>query len=617
MHNNTASTVDDGSKDGLEYFERQVAEFFPHPIARYDTECRRIYANPALLKIASLARAEFLGKTPLEYSPLISSPTAYVDKLHKVLATGQPDELEIQLKGGEGIRWAHVSFMPERDAGGTVRGVLVIGYDITQQMQTERRFRDLVEGWPDEIARYDKHCRRVYVNPIMETTQAGSGPLLGRTPTETYPDSEAIAFYEGKLREVLATGEVQEFDMDWTAPADHPRYRLLRLAPERDENGDIVGVFAIARDITGLKQSELTLRRLNRALKTLSSGNETLIRANSEAELLERMCRVVVDVGGYRLAWIAYIEADGGIRPKAWAGDEDDFRQLCGAGDKTSGAHDRAAAAMRSGTVQVDHDSSDRPGCRSSLVLPLPDGSDMLGALVIYSADANAFDADEVALLKEMAQDLVYGIRSLRARAEQEKFFHRLQASMESTILALASTVEMRDPYTAGHQRRVAELAQAVARELGWGEEHVQALYLAGLVHDIGKIAIPAEILSKPGRLSMVELNLVRTHVDAGFNILKNIEFPWPIAEIVHQHHERLDGTGYPAGLAGEAIRPAARVLAVCDVVEAMTMHRPYRPGLGLDVALAEVEAGKGTAYDPACVDACCRLLREGRFSFD
>lgn len=617
MHENTGSTADDGGKDGLEYFERQVAEFFPHPIARYDTECRRIYANPALLKIAALAREEFLGRTPLEYSPLISSPMAYVEKLHKVLATGQPDELEIQLKSGAGSQWAHVSFMPERDVDGTVRGVLVIGQDITKRVLTERRFQDLVEGWPDEIARYDKHCRRVYVNPIMETILAGAEPLLGRTPTETYPDSDAIAFYEGKLKEVLDTGTVQEFEMDWTAPADHPRHRLLRLAPERDENGTIVGVFAIARDITGLKQSELTLRRLNRALKTLSSGNETLIRANSETELLERMCRVVVEVGGYRFAWIAYIEPDGSFRPKTWAGDEGGFRWLWGTGEETSDAHDLVAAAMRSGTAQVGHGNGGRPGCRSSLVLPLPDSHGMLGALVIHSPDAKAFDADEVDLLEEMAQDLAYGIRTLRGRAEQEKFFHRLQASMESTILALASTVEMRDPYTAGHQRRVAELAQAVARELGWDEEQVQALYLAGLVHDIGKIAIPAEILSKPGRLSMVELSLVHTHVDAGFSILKNIEFPWPIAEIVQQHHERLDGTGYPAGLAGEAILPAARVLAVCDVVEAMTMHRPYRPGLGLDVALAEVEAGKGTAYDPACVDACCRLLREGRFNFD
>jgi putative nucleotidyltransferase with HDIG domain/PAS domain S-box-containing protein len=616
MHKDKRSAPD-GGKNGLEYFERQVAEFFPQPIARYDRDCKRIYANPALLSIDSQTRAGFLGKTPLEYSPLISSPAAYVDKLRKVLETGQPDEMEIQLKGGEGTQWARVSFMPERGAGGEVLGVLVIGHDITQQMQAERRFRELVEGWPDEIARYDRHCRRAYVNPVMETTQAGSGPLLGRTPTETYPDSEAIAFYEGKLKEVLATGTVQEFDMDWTAPADHPRYRLLRLAPERDENGEIVGVFAIARDVTGLKQSELTLRRLNRALKTLSSGNETLIRANSEAELLERMCRVAVEVGGYRLAWIAYLEPDGSIQPMAWAGDEGDFRRLSGQGGDTSGAHDLVAKAVSSGSVQVGHDCGDRPDCRASLVLPLPDGRGLLGALVIYSSDADAFDADEVDLLKEMAQDLAYGIRTLRGRAEQEQFFQRLQASMESSILALTSTIEMRDPYTAGHQRRVAELAKAVAHELAWDEERVRALYLAGLVHDIGKIAIPAEILSKPGRLSMVELSLVRTHVDAGYNILKNIEFPWPIADIVHQHHERFDGSGYPLGLKGTSILPEARILAVCDVVEAMSMHRPYRPGLGLDAALAEVESGRGTAYDPACVDACCRLLREERFRFD
>jgi PAS domain S-box-containing protein len=193
----------------------------------------------------------------------------------------------------------------------------------------------------------------------------------------------------------------------------------------------------------------------------------------------------------------------------------------------------------------------------------------------------------------------------------------RLERALEGTVAAVASTVEMRDVYTAGHQRRVAKIAEAIAGEIGLSANRIQGLRLASTVHDLGKVNIPAEILSKPGKLTSLEYELIKTHSQVGHDILKPVEFPWPIADIVLQHHERLDGSGYPNGLKGDAILLEAKILAVADVVESMMSHRPYRPALGIDAALAEIRRGSGKVYDAAVVDACLKLLREGDFKFE
>ena len=183
---------------------------------------------------------------------------------------------------------------------------------------------------------------------------------------------------------------------------------------------------------------------------------------------------------------------------------------------------------------------------------------------------------------------------------------------MQGTLHAVSRMVDLRDPYTAGHERRVGLVAAAIARELGWSEDRCHTLELLGLVHDIGKVAVPAELLSKPTRLTPFEFDLIKTHAQAGYEILKDVEFNGlPVGEIIRQHHERLDGRGYPQGLKGDEIRPEARILAVADVFESMASHRPYRPALGPDAALAELEKGRGIAFDPAAVDAVLHLVRQ------
>jgi putative nucleotidyltransferase with HDIG domain len=185
---------------------------------------------------------------------------------------------------------------------------------------------------------------------------------------------------------------------------------------------------------------------------------------------------------------------------------------------------------------------------------------------------------------------------------------------MREAINSLSSAIEMRDPYTAGHQAQVTKLAVAIGREIGLAEELIEALQIAGMVHDIGKLGIPAEILSKPAKLTGIENELIKTHAEIGFKILDKIEFPWPIAKIVHQHHERIDGSGYPMGITNGDILLQARIIAVADVVEAMTSHRPYRPALGLEKALEEIATNAGRLYDKDVVNACIRLFCQKEF---
>ncbi len=220
---------------------------------------------------------------------------------------------------------------------------------------------------------------------------------------------------------------------------------------------------------------------------------------------------------------------------------------------------------------------------------------------------------DLVTLNEKLKKDIA---KRENAEAEAHSTLAKLRRAMGGVIQAMALTVERRDPYTAGHQRRVSDLARAVATEMGLSNHRVDGIRMAGLIHDLGKICVPAEILSKPGGLTEIEHTLIKDHPQVGYEILKEIEFPWPVAKIVLQHHERMDGSGYPAGLSAEDIIIEARTLAVADVVEAMASHRPYRPTLGREMAMNEISQNRGVLYDADVVDACLKLLKEKGFHF-
>ncbi|MFY9326575.1 MAG: HD-GYP domain-containing protein [Georgfuchsia sp.] len=223
---------------------------------------------------------------------------------------------------------------------------------------------------------------------------------------------------------------------------------------------------------------------------------------------------------------------------------------------------------------------------------------------------------------EKRAAELIIANKELAFQNEEkEKRAAELAFANKELLGALMNTVrvamilsELRDPYTAGHERRVAEISVAISAELGFDKNRQDGMRVAGHLHDIGKITIPIEILAKPGKLTAIELSLIRVHPQAGYDVLKSVNFPWPVAEVALQHHEHIDGTGYPQGLKGEDIIIEARILAVADTIEAMSSHRPYRPGLGIDLALAEIERGRATTYDAIVVDATLKLFKEKSF---
>jgi putative nucleotidyltransferase with HDIG domain len=224
------------------------------------------------------------------------------------------------------------------------------------------------------------------------------------------------------------------------------------------------------------------------------------------------------------------------------------------------------------------------------------------------------FQTTKVPLDSPDIPDVLLGV-SIDITALKDSF-SRLKKLMEETVNGLVSAVEKRDPYTAGHQRRVSLLASAIAKKMEMDKTKADGLRIAAIVHDIGKIYVPSEILSKPGKLTTAEFDLIKTHPMAGFEILSTINFPWPVAEIVLQHQERKDGSGYPKGLKDDEILIEAKIISVADVVEAIASHRPYRPSLGIEFALNEIASNKGVLYDEEVANACLELFENKEFSF-
>ncbi|MGQ9366558.1 HD domain-containing phosphohydrolase [Azospirillum sp. ST 5-10] len=473
----------------------------------------------------------------------------------------------------------------------------------------------LFAGLAIPVAHLDSDAVYVRVNRLYaEACGRSEAYFPGRRHFDLSPDPDVERLFHA----ALATGRDQQADArplhrhadavwDWVlrpvAGADGRRGVVLSLA-------DATRRLALEREA---RCREGMLRRVNRALKALSAGNQAIIHAESEPALLEEMCRAVVDAGGYPYAGVV----------------ADDRGEPAAAAERA--AHGRRPAApgatwtdlppspqLKGGRARLAVAAAAADGGTAPALLSLPvagEGGMPFGRLVIAAAGPDGFDPEEIRLLEEMAADLAFGLSVLRLRAERLGHLERLERSLEGTVAAIAATVELRDPYTAGHQRRVAGLARAIAETLGLPADAVKGIAMAAGVHDIGKISVPAEILTRPGRLSPAEYGLVKAHAEAGYEILRPVDAPWPLAELVRQHHERMDGSGYPLGLAGEAILPGARIIAVADVIEAMACHRPYRPALGIDAALDEVRRHRGTLYDGAVVDACVAVFRERRFA--
>jgi PAS domain S-box-containing protein len=395
----------------------------------------------------------------------------------------------------------------------------------------------------------------------------------------------------------------------------------------------VIGQF---RDITEEKEREHRLATQNWALSAYSIASLALGRAQSAEGLMQSICEAITWESLYVLAWMGIAEdgPDKKIRIAAGAGSAMgylDGLHLTWADDEQWG-QGPAGISIRTNTLRIVDDVEiltafnpwrDRAKefeIRSSAFVPLHVPGGRQGVLAVYATRLNAFGAAPIEIFRRLAEQIAHGIQALEQkqlleaeRLSREETQKQLAGALAASVAAIVTAMEMRDPYTAGHESRVAEIAVAIGKEMGWSEDRLDGLRIAAMLHDIGKISIPAEILTKPDRLSPEEWTLVKGHPDSSYAILKDIPFSWPIADIVRQHHEKLDGSGYPLGLKGNAILPESKILAVADIVEAMATDRPYRATLGLEVALTTVEGLAGTQLDAEVVRVCTTLFREQR----
>ena len=385
--------------------------------------------------------------------------------------------------------------------------------------------------------------------------------------------------------------------------------------------------YATARDITEVRRLEEHALQMEDILLCIRRINEYLLVADDETALYQFVCDALTRLGHVVGAWIGLKRPDFSIEPVASAGVDRAMLQRIGfRWDELPGAQTPSGLSIsgQKPVIVIDTETEARfdtlktswreNGVRSVLAVPVKIDGEIIGVLAFWSSRAGTFDQESVQFLIEVAGDIGVGVRAIQLNKRLTATLGSLRETLASTVEAIATMVELRDPYTAGHQRRVADLSAAIGMEMGLPEKRIEGLRVIGYLHDVGKISVPAELLSKPARLTETEYLLIQEHSEVGYRILKNLRFPWPVADAVLQHHERLDGSGYPAGLKGGDIVLEARILAVADTVEAMASHRPYRPGLGIERATEEIVKGRGTFYDPQVVDAFVRLMRDRHY---
>lgn len=417
------------------------------------------------------------------------------------------------------------------------------------------------------------------------------------------------------------------------------RTYLSRTYPVLDENSNYSYGIHIFQDVTNEHAQEKKIENLNKTLRLISRCNEILVRSIDENELVTTVMGEIIKHSSYDFVGV-YYKGEDKTTCYEYRFSEDEMLKLKTVDISKEKYQDCPVNVCieKRRVINIENIKADEEwteilhrskdicpaslyGMKGSILLLPLSNSESLGAMVIYSKRPQTFSSDQVELFIELSEDTAYGIHTLRLREKfvqtsqhRDETLKKLKESLDGTVKAVASMVEARDPYTAGHQTRASALAVAIAQELGLDKEQIEGIKVAGQVHDIGKIQIPSELLTKPTKLTDIEYQLIQTHPQTGYEIVKNIHFPWKIADIILQHHEAIDGSGYPNGLKEDDILLEAKIISVSDVVEAIASHRPYRAALGVDYALNYIEENKGVLYDTEVVDACLKLFREKNY---
>jgi len=574
----------------LETQQNQAKELFKalfvsSPIGLYIVQDGKFkLVNPQFQKLSGYSEQELLG----------------MDSLRLVLSDDTPKVRENAVKMLKGERYSPYEFRVVNKEGKTLwvmervtsiyykgrRAVLGNFMDITDLKrteealhETEERYKMLIQQSVEAIYMFDPETKQV-----LETNAAFLN-LLGYQLYEVRKlsvydfvahDRDSI---DANIKRILMHGAITLGERVWRRK-DGTLVNVHLTASKIHQKGRDI-VFAIARDITDNKRAEEALRESEERYYTLFRDSRDAIYITTRDGSLVDVNQAALDTFGYTRKEMI------GMNIRMIYANPDEWLKFQEVIEDTSFLRDYEVRLRRKDGTEID--------C-------------LLTSSVRRASDGSILEY----------QGIIRDITKYKqAQRKLEQSMEKLRKAMGGTIQVIALTVETRDPYTAGHQRRVANLARAIATEMGLSEEQIDGIRMAGVVHDLGKISVPAEILSKPGELTEVEFRLIKSHPQVGYDILKEIDFPWPVAQIVLQHHERMDGSGYPRGLKGAEILLEARILGVADVVEAMASHRPYRPALGVDKALEEISKNRGILYDPEAVDACLRLFTQRGFRLE
>ncbi len=549
---------------------------------------RILSANPALAKMFGYKKPEAMSK--VHVGDLYLNPDDRKMFIKTLSSSGEISNYEVQLKRKDGtVFWGYLSARAIADEKGEILYFDGVLGDITERKQakealreSERRYRSLVETIQEGMCIVDTNENIIFANPWFSN-------ILG------YSQEEIIGM---NLRELISSEEELQKILQGSAKRKNRvssqyetvmrrkdgELRNIRVSatPWINDKKEFQGTIGMVMDITEQKRAAEALRLSEEKYRTLIDNIQDGVFIIQDAEMKfanEAFARMV----GYTVEEIIGM----------------DFRELIAPEDSEMVA-DRYHRRQAGEDIPREYEFCMLHKDRVTRVIV-----NMNVGVINYRGKIASMGT-----MKDITE---------RKRVEEElkRSFWKLQRTLEGTVNALASTVEKRDLYTAGHQRRVTQLACAIAKEMGLSEEKIEGIRVAGILHDIGKVHIAAEILNKPIKLSEIEMVLVKTHAQVGYDILKTVEFSSPVAQTVLQHHERLDGSGYPQGLSGDEILVEAKILAVADVVEAMSSHRPYRPAYSINTALEEISENRGILYAPEVVDACLIIFKERGFEFE
>jgi PAS domain S-box-containing protein len=613
---------------GTEHPYRLTVEAMSEGAVTLAADGTLLFCNPRFLEMTKTTREQALGMDFRDFlgpkdrgtiDRLAQSQTAGIARIRLGLRARDGSERPVYLTARELRTEALRCFvLVVTDLSEIARGEEAL-------RQSEARSRALIEGTSDIIAVCATDGTLRYVSPAVMAVGGYEPQALIGTPFQALLHPDDLPLAARALQDIVLHPDfIQHFEA---------RYRhkngtwvvLESLSRNLTADPAVGGIVVTLRDVTERKRIEQTQRNRTQRLQTQAEALDRIASAPALAggdveslarEITERAAQAtgveranvwLFNEAETELHCIDLYEASAGLHSAGMVLAEEQFRNEFHALKAAPyvNADDPLTDSRTRGYVE----SYLKPlGITSMLDAVVESGDRHLGLLCLeHVGRPHHWEDDEIEFACRLADKIALALGAREARQARE----RVQAGLEQAIRALAGVVEIRDPYTAGHQRRVAGLAVAVARELGLSEDRIHGLDLAAAIHDIGKIQVPADILNKPGKLSAAEHQLLRVHAQAGYDIVKDVEFPWPIAEMILQHHERLDGSGYPRGLKGDQILPEARILAVADVMESMASHRPYRAALGVEAALTELVGRRGTSFDADAVDACVKLFRE------